>query len=381
MLRPAAATVCLGVVALVPALAACGAVSDHHTASARAAAAPGAAPASCRATVDGELGAIAQRIYSQAGAGRAVAAVRRRIGHSAALGAAVARADAAATRAALRPLEKNQIRRIVITRGARVLVDGGRTSALAPVHGVVRDAAGRPVGRYVVAVNSQAGIAGVTRSVTGARVAIGARVHAPVSVAATAWPTGPLRIGLWPAAPAASTCRPTAAATRAAVVQQAGERLFADESGGAETRRVLHHVALDRGFQRAVATRDPVALRAAIVRFFRDRTLHVVRIRATTPGGALIADVGGPYVLAPASRTLRDRGGRVIGRVTLSIQDDAGYVKLLHRFTGAGVALRTPAGAVPGGVVLPGSGATAVGYTVGAFPNGPLAVTLSVPPA
>jgi hypothetical protein len=291
----------------------------------------------------------------------------------------VARGDAAATRAALRPLKKNQMRRIVITRGVHVLVDDGRTRALAPVRGVVRDAAGRPVGRYVVAVNSEAGIAGVIRSVTGARVAVGARAHAPVSVAATAWPAGTLRIGLWPAAPAATTCGPTAADTRAAVLRQAGERLFADESGGAALRHVLRHVALDRGFRRAVARRDPVALRAAIVRFFRDRTLHVVRIRATTPSGALIGDVGGPYVLAPASRTLRDAGGRTIGRVTLSIQDDAGYVKLLHRFAGVGVALRTPAGVVPGGRVAVRG--TPVHYTVGAFPSGPLAVTLSVPPA
>jgi hypothetical protein len=383
--RPATATVRLGVAALVPTLAACGAANGHRTPSVRprdvAVAAPAAAPASCRATVDAELGAIARHIYAQATSGREVSAVRRRLGQSAALGAAVARGDAAATRAALRPLEKNQIRRIIITRGVHVLVDEGRTRALAPVRGLVRDAAGRPVGRYVVAVNSQAGIAGVTGSVTGARVAIGAHVQAPVTVAATAWPAGPLQIGLWPDATSASTCGPTADATRAAVVQQAGKRLFADESGGAATRHVLHHVALDPGFRRAVATRDPAALRAAIVRFFGDRTLHVVRIRATTPGGALINDVGGPYVLAPASRTVRDARGHTIGRVTLSIQDDAGYIKLLHRFIGVGVALRTAAGAVPGGVALHGTTTTPVHYTVGAFPTGPLDVTLSVPPA
>jgi hypothetical protein len=262
-----------------------------------------------------------------------------------------------------------------------VLVDDGHTATLAPVRGLVRDAAGHPVGRYVVAVNSKAGIAGAIRSVTGARVSIGAHVHAPVSVAATAWPAGPLRIGLWPAPPAPSTCRPTAAATRAAVLQRVGERVFADEAGGAATRRVLRHVALDRRFRRAVATRDPAALRAAIVRFFRDRTLHVVRIRATTPGGALINDVGGPYVLAPVSRTVRDARGRVLGRVTLSVQDDSGYVKLVHRFTGAGVALRTPIGPVPGGVTLPTRAVTPLRYTVRAFPSGRLAVTLSVPQA
>jgi hypothetical protein len=66
----------------------------------------------------------------------------------------------------------------------------------------------------------------------------------------------------------------------------------------------------------------------------------------------------------------------VIGRVTLSIQDDEGYVRLLHRFTGAGVALRTAVGRVPYGVTVAG---TPVGYHVRAFPGGALAVRLSVP--
>ena len=57
-----------------------------------------------------------------------------------------------------------------------------------------------------------------------------------------------------------------------------------------------------------------------------------------TRHGRLVNDVGGPDVLAPASGPVILRG-RVVGRVTLSIQDDAGYIKLLHRFTGATVAL------------------------------------------
>lgn len=72
-----------------------------------------------------------------------------------------------------------------------------------------------------------------------------------------------------------------------------------------------------------------------------------MRIRAVTAGGRLVNDVGGPYVLAPASAPVRSRG-HVVGRVTLSIQDDTGYIKLTHRFTGAAVVLRTLAGEVPG---------------------------------
>lgn len=352
------------------ALAACGARPHASVSAVRRATPP------CRATVDAEVRDIAARIYRQAAAGRAVAAVRRRLGHAPTLGAAVVAGDAAATRAALHPLLKNQIRRIIVTRGVHVLADEGATTALAPIRGIVHDGAGHPVGRYVAAVASDAAIAGIVRTVTGARVAIDAHVAAPVAVPATAWPAGPLRIGLWPAASPPGTCRATPQATRAAVVEQVAKRLFTAETDGAAVHRVLRHVARDRGFRAAVAHRDAAALRAAIVRFFRQRTLHVVRIRATDARGRLIGDVGGPYVLAPASRTVRDARGARIGRVMLSVQDDLGYIKLIHRFTGAGVTLRTAAGPVPGGVAVAG---TAVRYRVRAFPGGTLAVRLSVP--
>jgi hypothetical protein len=133
-------------------------------------------------------------------------------------------------------------------------------------------------------------------------------------------------------------------------------------------------VARDRGFEYAVARDDPAELRARIVHFFRIPALHVVRIRAVTASGRLVNDVGGPFVLAPASAPVRLRGRRV-GTVTLSVQDDAGYIKLMERFTGAAVALRA------GDTVVPGSAAIAarlrLGFEVSRFPSGPLEVTLA----
>src|SRR3954447_19334071 len=115
MLRPPVVTARLAVLALVPAIAACGSAAGHDTNTARAAAPtvelaaapPAPAGAGCRAAIDGEMRAITTRICRQAAAGWAVAAVRRRLGHAPALGAAVARGDPAATRAALHPLLKN----------------------------------------------------------------------------------------------------------------------------------------------------------------------------------------------------------------------------------------------------------------------------------
>jgi hypothetical protein len=120
------------------------------------------------------------------------------------------------------------------------------------------------------------------------------------------------------------------------------------------------------------------ALRAAIVRFFRTPSLHVVRVRATTADGRLVGDVGGPFVLAPASTVVREPDGRVVGRVTLSVQDDTGYMKLIRRFTGFGVIMRTATGDVPGSSPAGGDPPT-FGFTATASPDGALNVGLVSP--
>jgi hypothetical protein len=363
----------------------------------------------CSDVVAATLLAVGRRIYGQAAHGRNVVSATRRLAQSPALAAAVAAGDPAATRAALVPLLKHQIRRIIITRGAHVLADVHGAAALAPVHGVLRDAQGRPVGRYVLAVAQDAPIAGITRSLTGARVTVRAGTQTvyraasssrspstgahTVSYAATAFPRGRLRVALTIPPAALTRCGATPRETVARTVGAIGERLARTEAGGPAVARALRHAATDPQLRTAVAQDDPVGLRAAIIRFFHARSLHIVRVRATTADGRLVGDVGGPYVLSPASTTVRDAAGRPLGRVTLAVQDDTGYIKLMHRFTGAAVLLRTAAGAVPGSSMAPGPatvpphGALTYGgrrfdtytFTARAFPDGPLSVALLLP--
>lgn len=334
-------------------------------------AAPG--PSACVRTVDATLTAVARRIYDQAAGGRNVVAVQRRLARSTLLARAVAADDPHATRVALKPLLKNQIRRLIV-RGhdGRVLARVGTTRALGPVSGRIAD------GTYRLAVAGDAAIVGEIGTVTGARVAL---VHGTASgsaVRGVAFPRGPLTLALAFDPPQAAQCGATARQTRALTIAAVARRLYATEAGGRATARVAHVVAHDRALIAAVRSDDPAALRAEIVHLFRDRTLHVVRIRATTATGALVNDVGGPYVLAPATRALP--GG---GHVTLSVQDDTGYIKLVHRFTGARVMLNAPGGiVVPGSAVLDplpdaGGGDWRQSYTVTAFPAGPLRVTLA----
>jgi hypothetical protein len=417
----------LAVVALV--LVGCG---NGRQPAARAAAATSAprpvAGASCPTNVAHTLESIARRIYGQAAHGRNVVSARRRLARSRQLAAAVAAGDPARTRAALMPLLKHQIRAITITRGRQVLAVISGPPALAPLRGVLRNAEDRPVGRYVLAVAQDGAIARITHSLVGGRVEIrtaagrvvaasgtdargrgrtitvlgaganaavartgGSMPHA-ISFPARAYPSGTLTVALRLAPITTADCGATPSATVAATIGAVGQRLARTEAQGPTVQRVLRHVATDPRFAQAVANDDPVALRTAIIRFFRTRSLHVVRVRATTVDGRLVGDVGGPYVLGPASRTVRDRHGNPIGTVTLSVQDDTGYIKLMHRFTGATVVLRTATQTVPGSTLMPGPptipprgsvlwhGRTfdTSTFTAGAFPSGPLTVALLV---
>jgi hypothetical protein len=349
------------------------------------------APRACASSV--AYASVARRVYRQAVDGPNLRDSIRRLERSRALADAVARDDPAATRTALRPLLRADVTRVVVTRGDRMLAAIGHAPSLAPAHGVIDDAAGTPVGAFRLSVLDDAGLAAIVHELTGAQVVLrtGSGVldttfpageetagHPATLLRGTAFPSGPLSIALYTRAP----CRSTASAIAAV-----GERLYRSERGGAQTAHVLVVVARDPRFIRAVATDDPSALRAQIIRFFRDPSLHVVRIRAVTANGTLVNDVGGPYVLAPASAPVRANGS-VVGTVTLSIQDDTGYIKLMRRFTGAEAILRTPAGQVPGSSVslgpLPDHGAVTVGgrsctvssFAAKAFPSDPLRISL-----
>jgi hypothetical protein len=108
-------------------------------------------------------------------------------------------------------------------------------------------------------------------------------------------------------------------------------------------------------------------------------------------GGRLLADVGGPYVLAPVQAVLRD-GGRRIADFELAIQDDEGYLRLLRRLAGVNVLMymgprlvKNSLGPSPGSVPPSGlyryRGRSFNVFTVHAqaFPSGPLEIRALIP--
>jgi hypothetical protein len=149
-------------------------------------------------------------------------------------------------------------------------------------------------------------------------------------------------------------------------------------------------VQRDQALLHAVAARDPLATKAAIEALL---TEHIVRLRVSAPQ-KLLADVGGPFVLAPVSAALRLEG-RAIGSFVLSIQDDEGYLRLTRRLAGLRVLMYTNAahpqlvknslGPSPGTVPASGSyvyrGRSFRVFTVNAraFPSGPLTIRVLIP--
>ena len=117
-----------------------------------------------------------------------------------------------------------------------------------------------------------------------------------------------------------------------------------------------------------------------------------MRVRVTR-AGKLVYDLGGPYALEPASGIVHSPDGTTAARFSLAVQDDTGYIKLMHRFTGAAVQLVSPLGKVPGSTLEPGprripaAGALsyrgrrylANSFDATAFPSGKLRISLLVP--
>jgi hypothetical protein len=198
-----------------------------------------------------------------------------------------------------------------------------------------------------------------------------------------------------PARTAASptgACGARSAATTGAVESLVARRIYAEELRGAETRLDAARVAHYRPLLGALARGDAAAVRAAVHALVYAPHWHIVRLRVSA-GGRVLADVGGPHVLAPVGGSLRVRGRKLAGFV-MSVQDDLGYLKLVTRFIGAPVDLYQR-GAFVMGTLRPapeaasGNGRVRAGgvaylstaLAARAFPADPLQARLFVPEA
>jgi len=422
--RAAGALALLGALASI---AGCGGALDARPAAHVTAAAPAAADGvsnACASAALSTLVSVLERVYHEGVLSERTASAQHLIANSLPLRAAVEAGNRPAARAAARTLLKTgHLTNVTIVRGNRTLVDMGGP-ALAPLHGTLEAADGTPIASYTASVWADSGFlmeaGGITQGIVALRSAggadngriagspplpagvdssEGALTHAGVAYRYTsfpvlAYPSGSLRAYLlMPSRTLAKLCGASTEDTAVNTLRHVAELIYASELGRSAHIQV-RRVQRNRPLLEAVAHRDSEATRLAIDALLNQ---HIVRLRVNVEG-RLLRDVGGPYVLAPVSAPLR-LGGHTIGRLTLSIQDDEGYLRLARRLAGLDVLMyMNPAhpqlvkdslGPMPGPALasVPASGSYRYAgrdyrvFTVNAqaFPSGPLVIRVLVP--
>jgi hypothetical protein len=394
------------VLALAAALSGCGSTREDGATAAM----------SCPETVLATLGHVVARVYHEGVSSERTATARYLIARSAALREAVEGGNAAAARTVAQGLVAGgHMTNLRVLRGSRTLADVGGT-ALAPLRGTILGTGGAPIGAYVTSVWSDSGFLAESDGIGEGAVALRVHGHSVAgsfalppgplpatgalasghvryqytSFAARAYPSGHLRVYLLKSVRSTRAfCGRTSEETLVNTLTRVARLIYAGEAGH-RTLAQVQRVQSDPALLDAVARRDPVASRLAVERLLNQ---HIVRLRVSA-GGRLLADVGGPYVLAPVQGTLR-RGGRTIGSFVLSIQDDEGYLRLTKRLVGLDVLMymnpthptlvKNSLGPAPGSVPDRGSyryrGRSFRVFTLhlGAFPSGPLAVKVLIP--
>jgi hypothetical protein len=404
-------------VLLVATLAGCGSTLKGNQANAGIVAVAPTSPnaASCPATVVNTLASVLNRVYREGVLSERTASAQYMITHSAALRKAVETGNKAAAQAAAAALlASGHMTNLRVMHGTQIFISAGG-KALAPLRGTLLGASGSPIATYVTSVWADNGFlteaTGITQgevdlradgrsiagSVTlppGTLAKEGALTFSQVkyqftSLHATAYPSGAAQIYLLvPVSSTTALCGGKSEDTTVNTLTHVADRIYTGESGSSarkQIRRVQHNTAL----LQAVANRDPTATELAIKTLLNH---HIVRLRVSA-GGQLLADVGGPYVLAPVSATLNLHGHQ-IGSFVLSIQDDEGYLRLTKRLAGLKVLMymspgqqlvKNSLGPLPGYVPASGSysyhGKPFRVFTVHAkqFPSGPLTIRVLVP--
>jgi hypothetical protein len=373
---------------------------------------------SCPATVLDTLARVLSRVYHEGVFSERTASAQHMIAASRPLRKAVEEANPAATKAAAGALiATGHMTNLRVVRGKQTLADLGGT-ALTPLRGTLSDAHGKPLASYLTSVWSQAGFlaegngigegtvvlrkgertlgAGTLSLPSGPLGREGSVTIAGVpyqyrSFTGEAYPVGAIRVYLLK--PISTTTKLCGASGEDTVVNTLGRvaTLIYAAEGGARTLTQVRRVQHDPALLQAVARGDKPATHAASEALLHH---HLVRLRVNGANGALLDDNGGPFVLAPVAAPLH-LGGRRIGSIVISIQDDEGYKRLLDRLVGLKVLMymgpaherlvKNSLGPSPGTVPASGSytyrGQSFRVLTVNAtaFPSGPLTIRVLVP--
>lgn len=188
----------------------------------------------------------------------------------------------------------------------------------------------------------------------------------------------------------AGPCGSATSATIAQVEESVARRIYVAELRGYEVRADLTHIQSSPELRTALQGSNQTAIYKAVHNIVYTPHWHIVRLRVVQQGRVL-ADVGGPEVIAPVSGVLRNKG-KIEARFVMSVQDDLGYTKLVRRFIGAPIELYREGapvmGTVSGPPPMPRNGESlslagaryrALAIDAKAFPSGVLTAALLIP--
>jgi hypothetical protein len=202
-------------------------------------------------------------------------------------------------------------------------------------------------------------------------------------------------------------CAATTAQTLVSIDGNVAERIYRDELVGTGTIADQHQVEENGPLLKALARVSALlkgkgagdraireagnAVTEAVHQLVYSHT-HIVRLRVLQ-GGKLLADIGGPYIIAPVGGNLFFHG-RLVGTYLLSVQDDLGFVGLERRLVGVPLILHVGVMRVPlqgtiktGSTVIPNRGAVVIegtrfqaySFNAKAFPTGLVRISLLLP--
>jgi hypothetical protein len=194
---------------------------------------------------------------------------------------------------------------------------------------------------------------------------------------ASSGPTGTSTTAARPAKASVATKKPSRAVATINHLTAAAKQVYANEIHGTNAIRVLHRVGRDATLLRLLASHNLSGARTYVYNEYWHVWYHwhVSRMRIWQ-GSHKVSEIGVPFVIPASHLTLR-ASGRNVGTLSVSMQDEIGVVRLLHRMhpslqvliRGSGGELRTSLRSAAS-VKLPSSGAVTIGglrYLVRSF--------------
>jgi hypothetical protein len=115
-------------------------------------------------------------------------------------------------------------------------------------------------------------------------------------------------------------------------ITSAARALYADQVAGSHSLAVLHRLGADPNLLRLLASGNLASVRAYVSQQY-PRTWyhwHVSRMRISR-GSQVVTEVGVRFVMPASQMVLHGSGGRTLGTLQVSMQDEIGFVRLIHR--------------------------------------------------